>query len=79
MADAGGKLGSTTYWYVVLFWFGSGFGFGIEFTCTWIEMIVFACGFIGSIEIPLAGFTLGVVFPFTVTLVGLNAVPFGIT
>ncbi|KZD88307.1 hypothetical protein BACERE00187_04986 [Bacillus cereus] len=79
MADAGGKLGSTTYWYVVLFWFGIGFGFGIEFTCTWNEMIVFAFGFIGSIAIPLAGLTLGSVFPFTVTLLGINDVPFGIT
>lgn len=77
MADAGGKLGSTTYWYVVLLWFGIGFGLGIEFTITWNEMIVFAFGFIGSIVTPVAGFTLGSVVPFTVTLFGTNDVPLG--
>ncbi|EAL15311.1 hypothetical protein protein [Bacillus cereus G9241] len=34
MADAGGKLGSMTYWYAVLLWFGIGFGLGMEFTIT---------------------------------------------
>ncbi|KZD49548.1 hypothetical protein B4088_6608 [Bacillus cereus] len=42
-------------------------------------MVVFALGFIGSITMPLAGFTLGSVFPFTVTLLGINDVPLGIT
>ena len=50
----------------------------MEFTCTWNEIIVFAFGFIGSIAIPLAGFTLGSVFLFTVTLFGIKDVPLGI-
>ena len=42
-------------------------------------MIVLVFGFIGSIAIPIAGFTLGSIFPFTVTLLGINDVPFGMT
>ncbi|KLA14459.1 hypothetical protein B4087_1919 [Bacillus cereus] len=61
----------------MLLWFGIGFGFGIEFTCTWNEIIVFAFGFIGSIAMPFAGFALESVVPFTVTLFGIKDVPLG--
>ncbi len=62
--DAGGKLGFTTYCYVVLLGFGIVFGFGIEFTCTWNEIILFALGFFGWIAYHIAVFALGVVVPF---------------